>query len=135
MFGSKGTNSCPMAEVLNIEEVLQALNDAGAEDPANAGYGHADHGARPGGRGGRRGGNRGRGRGRRGRGRGPGRGGHRPGRGQGRRVAKKLAKKRTEQQAAAIIGFWKLVRRWHKAYRAGRLEKLDSRSSAEIRVF
>ena len=100
MFGSKGTNSCPMAEVLNIEEVLQALNDAGAEDPANAGDGHADHGALPGGRGGRRGGNRGRGRGRRGRGRGPGFG-DQPGCGRGRRVAKKMAKKRTQQQAAA----------------------------------
>lgn len=89
-----------MAQVLNIEEVLEALNVAGPADPANAGDGHADHVAQPGGRGGRRGGNRGRGRGRRGRGRGPGFGDP-PGCGRGRRVAKKMAKKRTEQQAAA----------------------------------
>lgn len=34
--GSRGTNSCPMAQVLNIEEVLEALNVAGPADPANA---------------------------------------------------------------------------------------------------
>ena len=100
VFGSRGNNSCPMAQVLNIEEVLEALNVAGPADPANAGDGHADHVAQPGGRGRRRGGNRGRGRGRRGRGLGPGFGDPR-GCGRGRRVAKKMANKRTEQQAAA----------------------------------
>ena len=55
VFGSRGTNSCLMAQVLNIEEVLEALNVAGPADPANAGDGDADHVAQPGGRGGNRG--------------------------------------------------------------------------------
>lgn len=117
-FGSRGNNSCPMAQGLNIEEVLEALNVAGPADPANAGDGHADHVAQPGGRGRRRGGNRGRGRGRRGRGRGLVLVTHRvveedggwPRRWRTREQSSKLLRTADlVEQGRVIVGFWSLI--------------------------